>query len=59
MTEIQENTNRQQEIEEAARRNQHHHHHHHRHHNKTDEHIYKYQKSKRAAADESLKSVCW
>lgn len=61
MTEIQAATNKQQELEEEAQRNRYHHHHHHHHHhrNKTDaETAYKYQKAKREAADDGLKSVC-
>ncbi|KAK4873618.1 hypothetical protein RN001_012978 [Aquatica leii] len=60
MTEIQTATNKQQEMEEAAQRNRYHHHHHHHHHrNKSEaENVYRYQKAKREAADDGLKSVC-
>ncbi|KAF5296496.1 hypothetical protein FQR65_LT01485 [Abscondita terminalis] len=60
MSEIQTATNKQQEMEEAAQRNRYHHHHHHHHHhrNKTEGEVYRYQKAKREAADDGLKSVC-
>lgn len=57
MTQIQTATNRQKELEEAAYRNNHHYN---RHHNKSDaENVHHFQKAKREAADEGLKSVCW
>lgn len=55
MTEIQQATNKQQEMAEAAQRNRYHHHHHDK--NNSDN-IYKYQKAKREAAHDGLKSVC-